>query len=84
MIIYSTDILNLTLAHDPSLLRGFTAHQRPSYPLLRSLVERFTQDPQIGVKSQCAEILKILLDTDAVGEEVRMKWCLFVCFYNQN
>lgn len=68
--IFSTDILNLTLSHDPSLLRGFTAHQSPDYPLLRSLVERFTTDPEIGVKSQCAEILKILLDTDAIGEEV--------------
>jgi hypothetical protein len=70
LCLFSTDILNLTLSHDPSLLRGFTAHQRPDYPLLRCLVERFTRDPQIGVKSQCAEILKILLDTDAVGEEV--------------
>eukprot|EP01113_Clastostelium_recurvatum_P016168 TRINITY_DN191_c2_g1_i1.p1 TRINITY_DN191_c2_g1~~TRINITY_DN191_c2_g1_i1.p1 ORF type:complete len:839 (+),score=228.39 TRINITY_DN191_c2_g1_i1:694-3210(+) len=63
-----TDIILATLSHDPSLLRSFITNQRPDHPLLRNLILRFINDDDIGVKNQVVEILKVLIDTEAMDD----------------
>lgn len=67
----TTDIMVFSMTHSPSLLRAFLARQKPDYPLLRLIFQKFTEDPELGVKSQCAEILKLLILTEeGPAEEV--------------
>jgi protein phosphatase-4 regulatory subunit 3 len=64
----STDIMLISMAHDPSLLRGYVARQKPDHQLLRHIVQHFTDDQELGVKSQCSEILKLLIEEGLVEE----------------
>jgi protein phosphatase-4 regulatory subunit 3 len=77
----STEIILSTLGHDPSLLRAFIVKQKPRHELLSLIIEKFTSDPDLGIKSQCAEILKVLLDTEALGEEPGHKEDFLNVFY---
>ncbi|KAJ3088853.1 Platinum sensitivity protein, partial [Quaeritorhiza haematococci] len=65
----ATAILSSILEHDPSLVRSFCLAQvkQGHQPLVEFLIDRFINEPDSGLRSQHAEILRILLDTSTSG-----------------
>ncbi|TPX33217.1 hypothetical protein SmJEL517_g03825 [Synchytrium microbalum] len=60
-----TAILTSVLEHDPGLVRSFCLAQAKNNhrPLIDLIIERFLQEPDSGLRSQFAEIIRVLLDT---------------------
>ncbi|KAK3681483.1 Platinum sensitivity protein [Vermiconidia calcicola] len=69
-----TDILVALIDHDPHLVRNhiFTAIKEKSVPLTDTLIELLLVEVDLGVKSQMADAIKILLDptTNQAGIEM--------------
>ncbi|KAK3686825.1 Platinum sensitivity protein [Vermiconidia calcicola] len=70
-----TDILVALIDHDPHLVRNhiFTAIKEKGVPLTDTLIELLLVEVDLGVKSQMADAIKILLDptTNQAGIEMR-------------
>eukprot|EP00727_Mastigamoeba_balamuthi_P006325 m51a1_g2312 putative protein (799) ;mRNA; r:469845-473222 len=63
----TTEVLGITLMHDPSLLRSFILSQKPR-KLLDQILSRFFRDPDIGIMGVSSDILKALLDTETMAD----------------
>ncbi|KAI8851481.1 component of IIS longevity pathway SMK-1-domain-containing protein [Chytridium lagenaria] len=61
----ATAILWSILEHDPALIRSFCVAQvkQKTTPLIEFIVTRFLNESDTGVKSQLADIIRVLLDT---------------------
>lgn len=59
----STEILGHLLATDPSILRSYILSQPPDYRLLHAILRQMIEDPELGIKIQLVEIVRMLIDT---------------------
>lgn len=67
----SVNILDSIVGHDPLLVRHFMLSQKPKSQLLDRFIEAFLTDPEMGIRVQLTEILRILIDTtNEEGPEV--------------
>jgi hypothetical protein len=47
--------------------------------LLRSIVQQFVNDEEVGVKTQLMEIIRMLLDSEPNEDAPKVPSCLFLC-----
>ncbi|KAI9350073.1 component of IIS longevity pathway SMK-1-domain-containing protein, partial [Zopfochytrium polystomum] len=64
----ATAILSSILDHDASLVRSFCLAQtkQSAAPLVEFIIGRFLEEPDLGLRSQLSEIIRILLDTSGL------------------
>ncbi|KAJ3411746.1 Platinum sensitivity protein [Chytridiales sp. JEL 0842] len=65
----ATAIMSSILDHDPALIRSYCMAQakQGNETLLDMIISRFVEEADPGLRSQIAEILRILLDNGGVG-----------------
>ncbi|KAL1922484.1 uncharacterized protein VTP21DRAFT_10023 [Calcarisporiella thermophila] len=61
------EILASVLEQDPNLVRSYILAQtrQEKKPLVETIIQRFLGDPDLGIKVQYAEVIRVLLDTAA-------------------
>ncbi|KAK9761065.1 Platinum sensitivity protein, partial [Basidiobolus ranarum] len=65
--VVGAEVLCSILDHDPNLVRSYILAQvkQARKPLIQTVVERFIDDDDVGVKVQYAELIKVFLDTSS-------------------
>lgn len=80
MRLISVNILESVVGHDASLVRQYILSQKPKSQLLTRLIDAFLTDPEMGIRVQVTEILRILIDT---SDEATEKDDFLTLFYGE-
>lgn len=68
-------LMNL-VDHDPNNVRGYSLkqHAQEKRPLVVFLIELFQHEPDLGLKAQMAEALRVLVDAGGEGGPLEVGW----------